>query len=101
MIRGEADGTISEAAAARPTVPSGAENQDNFIVIISLPLSPSLQLMEEEEEWRGKSRERECVAERGGEEGDRKKTHKRGNVGLMLGLMQNVCMCGMESVSLD
>ncbi|CAJ1058460.1 neuronal acetylcholine receptor subunit alpha-3-like [Xyrichtys novacula] len=49
MIRGEADGTISEAAAARPTAPSGAENQDNFIVIISLPLSPSLQLMEEEE----------------------------------------------------
>lgn len=59
MIRGEADGTISEAAAARPTAPSGAENQDNFIVIISLPLSPSLQLMEEEEEEeRGGARER-------------------------------------------
>lgn len=49
MIRGEADGTNSEAAAACPTAPSGAENQDNFIVIISLPLSPSLQLMDEEE----------------------------------------------------
>lgn len=43
MIRGEADGSISEAAAARPTAPSGAENQDNFIVIISLPLSLLLQ----------------------------------------------------------
>lgn len=47
MIRGEADGTILKAAAALPSAPSGAENQDNFIVIISLPLSPSLQFMEE------------------------------------------------------
>ncbi|KAG7230380.1 hypothetical protein INR49_024486 [Caranx melampygus] len=57
---GEADGTISEAAAAHPTAPSGAENRDNFIVIISLPLSPSLQPMEGEEEEKegaqGKSR---------------------------------------------
>lgn len=61
MIRGEADGTISEAAAARPTAPSGAENQDNFIVIISLPLSPSLQLLEEERgvQQRGRGREKE------------------------------------------
>lgn len=29
-------------SSCRPTAPSGAENQDNFIVIISLPLSPSL-----------------------------------------------------------
>ena len=57
MIRSEADGTISEAAAARPTAPSGAENQDNFIVIISLPLSPSLQLMEEERGEHKKGRE--------------------------------------------
>lgn len=44
MIRGEADGSISEAAAARPTAPSGAENQDNFIVIISLSLSLSIYI---------------------------------------------------------
>lgn len=66
MIRGEADGTNSEAAAARPTAPSGAENQDNFIVIISLPLSPSLQLMEEGEE----DEEDEVEERRGGREGD-------------------------------
>lgn len=48
MIRGEADGTISEAAAAHPMAPSGAENQDNFIVIISLTLFLSLQPMKEE-----------------------------------------------------
>ena len=58
MIRGEADGTISEAAAARPTVPSGAENQDNFIVIISLPLSSSLQPMHEREREGDRERER-------------------------------------------
>lgn len=66
MIRGEADGTNSEAAAARPTAPSGAENQDNFIVIISLPLSPSLQLMEEGEE----DGEEAGEEGRGGHEGD-------------------------------
>lgn len=42
--------TILKAAAACRTAPSGAENQDNFIVIISLLLSPSLSLVEEEEE---------------------------------------------------
>lgn len=41
------DGPILKAAAACPTAPSGAENQDNFIVIISLLLSPSLSLVEE------------------------------------------------------
>lgn len=51
MIRGEADGTISEAAAAHPMAPSGAENQDNFIVIISLTLFLSLQPMKEEKTW--------------------------------------------------
>lgn len=63
MIRGEADGTVSEAAAAHPTAPSGAENQDNFIVIISLPLPPSLQPMEEEETG-GAQGKRECVTEK-------------------------------------
>lgn len=57
MIRGEADGSISEAAAARPTAPSGAENQDNFIVIISLPLSQPLQPRRSR---KGNTREREC-----------------------------------------
>lgn len=47
------DGTILKAAAACPTAPSGAENQDNFIVIISLLLSPSLSLVEEEEKKEG------------------------------------------------
>lgn len=41
------DGPILKAAAACPTAPSGAENQNNFIVIISLLLSPSLSLVEE------------------------------------------------------
>lgn len=40
------DGPILKAAAACHTAPSGAENQDNFIVIISLLLSPSLSLVE-------------------------------------------------------
>lgn len=57
MIRGEADGSISEAAAARPTAPSGAENQDNFIVIISLPLS---LLLQPRRRRKGNTREGEC-----------------------------------------
>lgn len=65
MIRGEADGTISEAAAACPVALSGAENQDNFIVIISLPLSLSLQVMEEKQ-WKHKEEE-ECDRKRGRE----------------------------------
>lgn len=72
VIRGEADGTNSEAAAARPTAPSGAENQDNFIVIISLPLSPSLQLMEEEKE------EERPGGHKGGGEGEEKTGTKSG-----------------------
>lgn len=48
MIRGEANGTILEAAAAHPTAPTGAENQDNFIAIIGLTLSLSLPPMEME-----------------------------------------------------
>lgn len=57
MIRGEADGSISEAAAAHPTAPSGAENQDNFIVIISLPLS---LLLQPRRSRKGNTREGEC-----------------------------------------
>lgn len=48
------DGTILKAAAACPTAPSGAENQDNFIVIISLLLSAPLSLVEEEEKKEGR-----------------------------------------------
>lgn len=54
------DGPILKAAAACPTAPSGAENQDNFIVIISLLLSPSLSLVEEGVE--GMKTERMCVS---------------------------------------
>lgn len=64
-------------AAACPTAPSGAENQDNFIVIISLLCSPSLSFVEEEEKkvgrhegevrqgggWaRNKNKEKLCVS---------------------------------------
>lgn len=54
------DGAILKAAAACPTAPSGAENQDNFIVIISLLLSPSLSLVEEGVE--GRKTQRMCVS---------------------------------------
>lgn len=54
------DGPILKAAAACPTAPSGAENQGNFIVIISLLLSASLSLMEEGVE--GMKTQRMCVS---------------------------------------
>lgn len=88
MIRGEADGTISEAAAARPTAPSGAENQDNFIVIISLPLSPSLQLMEEEE-----GEEEERGGRKGDGEGEEgRRLRKKEDVGFMSSQLQIICI---------
>ena len=46
-------GRVLKAAAAWPTAPSGAENQDNFIVITSLLLFPSLSREEEEEKKEG------------------------------------------------
>lgn len=71
---------MSEAAAARPTAPSGAENQDNFIVIISLPLSPSVQLMKEE---RGEHE--------GGEE------RKRGGTGRTKNTKEKMCVSCLVS----